>query len=453
MWIVLALFNFLIMPQKTPIYLHYIICIISFCGYFTSLQAETTSDTLSLYLNDFQYQRAIEYIDSRDRSKEFEIQKALCYKALKNYNKAIEIFSALCLEYPDEISIKAQLADCYQAVGQNDKSLELYTKLTLLDSTNLYFKIQEADILFRKNEYPLSLTAYQNANRQSLLSETTKQIARCFEKTNVLDSALIYYEKALKLDSTDRFSMASIVNIFLKEKDYASALNYSSVFLEQDSTDTQMLLLNGLSYYNLELYKSAIEKLSKLQESGDTSLVVNRTLGTSYYFLNNHNKALPLLDKAYQQDTTNNSVLYCLAVINNNSYDSIAISQYQKLLDRTIAKDLTLHLYYKGLSKAFQNNKEFQKAADNIELSLKYATLDQSLDLLFTISNIYNYDIQNSKKALEYYELYKIKLTEYLDVIKQDESKQKEVESVEQKLKHLEKYIENMQTYIRNKKE
>jgi tetratricopeptide (TPR) repeat protein len=203
---------------------------------------------------------------------------------------------------------------------------------------------------------------------------------------NIPDSAITYYQRVWGIDSTDSFSAASLINLYLKsgKEELNDAITYSELYIARDSTHKQINILNGLCYYASDLYQKAIEKLEKCYATGDSTLIVSGRLGISYYSLNLYAKAHPFLVKAYKQDSTNNNVLYCLANISNEISDhKSAVKYFTTLIRRVVPADLTLYLYYRGLGKGCKGDNNMLAAVENLKTAEKYAGTNLKLNLLY----------------------------------------------------------------------
>jgi tetratricopeptide (TPR) repeat protein len=349
----------------------------------------------------------LEYISTQEPTKELLLQQAMCYKALGSYQKAVEILEMLSTEYTENIRVKSELANCYTVLGRRQAGIDCYNDLILIDSTNLYYQIQKAELLYQGGKYDMALDLFYTVYSHTQSPNTLTQIAQCYEKMNQIDSAMVYYKSAWEVNPHDGFSAASLVNLCLKDKRIPEALAYSTRYMESDTTNQQMNLLNALTYYVMDNYEEAVTRFRKCYEAGDSSLVVNRSLGISYYSLKDNYEAEIYLDKAFRQDTTNNNVLYCLAVASNELADhKKAIPLFEKLLSRTIPTDLTLYLYYKGLASAYDKGSHFDNAVDSYLKALEYAGTNQKMTVYYTIGQLYENQMQDTDNALVYYRYY-----------------------------------------------
>lgn len=409
--------------------------------------AQESTDSLAYYLGNFQYQKAIKYIDSQELSLDSQIKKALCYKSLGEYHQAIDVLLPLSEEYSENIQVKSNLAVCYEAVAQREASVRCYDDLIQLDSTNLYFKNQKADILLQQGKSRNALSLFQHIYEQNNSSTTLKRIGKCYEKMNLLDSARVCFKEAWDRNPRDAFAAANLINLSLHVNAVLEAVAYSDQYIEIDSTDHQVNLLNALSYYRMDDYEEAAKRFTKCYLNGDSSLVVVRSLGISHFSLNESSKAIPYLEMAYRQDTANNNVLYCLAIsYKDKSEYELAIPLLHKLLDRTIPGNLTLFLYYRNLAESYSSWSDPKNAVVYYEEALNYADDNQRMNVYYSLAGLNEYRIWDRKKALYYYNMYRESLIGYIDRLKgKDSDESKEIARSSKILTDLETYIKQLE--------
>ncbi|GHU63787.1 hypothetical protein FACS1894160_1590 [Bacteroidia bacterium] len=411
-------------------------------------------DTLSVYLQNAQYQRAIAYIDNQESTKDLLYQKAFCYKSLNDYLKAIDLLEVLSEENPNDVPVKLQLALCYESTLLYPKGIACYDELIKIDSANTYFQVQKADLLYRSGKYQDALDTYFKINQDANPAYREKNIGMCYEKLNQVDSAKIYYYTAWELEPKDPFLALSLVKIHLKKEDFESALNDSERFLSQDSTHLPMKVLNAFTHYSLNNYEKAAPLFEQCRTEGDSSVIVNRGLGISYYFLGNDSLALPYLNQAFLQDTTNMTVLYGLASVHFNleQYPE-AIACYQKLIEHETPNRNTLYTYIKGMGVTYEKSRLFQEAYSQYMAALQYASSLQSMELYNMIANISENQINEQNLAIHYYEKYKDCLQIYKKslISREIDADVKEIKimEIENKLTALDGHLDSLKNKIK----
>lgn len=378
-----------------------------FTACVTEVKGQEVSDTLRMYLKEFNYSKAIEWIDRQEKTKQYEFEKAMCYKALGDNRKSTLVLEALVEEYPDDITLKTELAKCYEVDQRWQGSAYYYGQLMEMDSTNLYFAIKKAESELNNKNIAEAKNELQKTLRADTLAGALRLLARSYELENNLDTAAYYYALGWERDSTDVFFAAKFVNTCFKKKEYLAALASSLDFIKRDTTSNQMNFLYGYSLYALENYELSRDVLQKCFSKGDSSLVTTRALGMSYYFLGDSENSYKYLFKAYEQDTTNNTVLHHLAVSASDikKYDEAAL-YFEKTLYRLIPSQMQLYTNYRGLAIAFEELGEYYKAAQCYEKAIENATQDQAFYLLEPLAHLYYEHLNRKHDALDYYRQY-----------------------------------------------
>lgn len=432
-----------------------ILFIVILATFYTTIRSQTTdslkttvTDSINLYIINYEYQKALQLIDKQEPSRELLLRKSSCYKALNNYNQSCQTLIRLSIEYPNDKYILSELASAYQTLNNWNSAMECYDNLITIDSTNAYFKIKKADMLFNQDKYVeaknLYSSIYQNYNMPSVL----KQLGRCYENMKITDSAQIAYKKAWEYDFTDTQALSGYANTCFKTGEFHLAINACETYIEKDSTNKQINCLQALGYYVNDDYETASQLFAKCREKGDSSLIVNRSLGMCYYLLKD-SMANKYLDLAFAQDTTNNNVLYCLAITCNDlSKPEQAITYFTKLLDRVIPKQSALYLNYRGLAIAYNENREYNESIKNYLKAMECGTENQKGMLSSTIADIYNYSLDDMENALKYYRKYAEFLNNYTEKLKakenQDSTVIADIKDAEARLIGLNSYIKSL---------
>ncbi|SHF41035.1 tetratricopeptide repeat protein [Dysgonomonas macrotermitis] len=413
----------------------------------TGLYGQESEKTVDYYVENYQFQKALDEISKYPDSKELNLKRVICYKALNRYSEAIHVLSRLETDYPDDKHIKIELARCYQALSDWDKSLLYYNILVEKDSVNIYYRIQRADLLMKQERFVDALSEYNHLINNYGVDNMLSRSALCYERLNNQDSAKVYYAKAWGRDSSDVFSVSSLINLNIKtgKQTFKDAIQLSELYVKRDSTNKQVNVLNALSYYAADAYEEAVTRFSRCYSSGDSSLVVLRSLGLSYYSLGDRDNSYYFLQKAYKKDSTNINVLYALGVTANEKQNyRLGTECFETLIERVIPADFTLYQYYRNLAIAYEGQKKYQQAVDNYRKAVEYANDNQRMYLYYTIVSIYDVDLKLPQESLEYYGLYKQSLQSYYEGLfskEQTKEIQQEINITKTKLDALDKHI------------
>lgn len=417
-----------------------------------SIKAQCNSDSLRIYLNDFQFNKAILWLDRQENSRENQLQKAMCYKALGENRKATFVLEALAKEFPKDIQIKKELAQCYEEAQKWRSSAYAYAELIDLDSVNVYFAIKKAESEINYKDIASAKSGLIDILASDTLTSTLRLLAKSYELSNNLDTAAYYYNMGWEKDSMDVFFAANFVNTCLKKKETLAAYASCQKYIDKDTTNSQMNFLYGYCFYSMENYEKSRDILQKCFLAGDSSLVVNRTLGMSHYFMGDSENSYKYLSMAYQQDTTNNTVLHHLAVSANDikKYDE-AVNYFSKMLYRLIPSKMQLYLNYRGLAIAYEKSEKYFEAAQCYEKAIENATQDQTFYLLEPLAHLYYEHLERKPDALYYYKQYRTTLDGMLLNMKYTTDGQdyrEDIKKTSKQIEELDKFISQINREI-----
>lgn len=374
---------------------HFILLVILTNSYFIS--AQSLVDSL---LQNGNYLVALETLKNQtDTFAKFN-QSAKIYQKIGNYNKAIHYYQK-ALSYKELREIQRALAKTYESNGNIINALNLYKQLVKSDSLNyldlyklgkLYAKTNNntnAIQIFKKlsvidpsnpnYSYQIGLQSKNKFRRveaflntyyiDTLHSRSIYQIAKFFKSINDTDSARIFIDKGLEINSnSSKFIRLKIADLY-KRKDYKKALEYS---LHLDSIVPNDLFANqriGLSYWRLKDYDNAKKYLNK-------ALRIDRKEKTNFYYLGLLYKDMENYKLAKMYFKT--AIVLDLPDVDNEYYNLGLIAQAEK--DPKIAVD--------SFNKSFQNNPNNYMALFELAIMSDLYYKDKSI-------------------ALKYYEKYK----------------------------------------------
>lgn len=381
-------------------------------------------ESLDSLIQRSRFAEAIRLIETMEPSRELTLRKISCYKAMKLYRSAKKELIILVDEYPDDITLRAELALCYEAIDEPKASLECYEQLIAMDSTNQYFRFKKGDMLYANENYDSAIVVFRKLVEQDSLISAVKRLAQCHDKIHEYESAALYYQTAYSMDTTDINALGNLINTHLKIQNYKNAIDISENYIAKDSTNNLINLMNALGYYGLDDYEKAVPRFTRCYNNNDTSLIVNRSLGISLYSLNENVKALPYLENAFRQDSTNNNVLYCMAITYSDlKRHKESLECYLKLLKRLTPKNMEMFLYNRNAANQYYDLQEYENALQFYNRAITYGTEQQNLDQYYAIAFLYRDHFDNPKKALEYFDLYIEGLTKSLQEIEQKQNK------------------------------
>lgn len=385
--------------------IHKAILLIVLSGLFQHTLVAQNKDSLSIYMQLYEYEKVIRYIENQKLpyTPNTELLKANAYVGLKNYEKAIASYEILCSNDSANINTLIELAGCYQSIDNNQQAIFMYLKALNLNPLNSYLHLQLADAYVKNNEYSQAILHYYTSCSNDTSFYISKQLALCYDKLNKTDTAIYYYYKTLNLQPKDFYSAYRLANIHLKNNDITNALDVTSCYLSNDSNNVKMLALNGYIHYQNKAFVEALKSFEKCLSLNDSSDFTKRYLGYCYFETHNYNKSKTYLEQAYENDTSSIILCYTLGLAcHYANYGDLAIYYLNKTLALTIPSPEFLSRIYQDLAAAQTG---IYKVADALDCYLEALELtpDDTL-LLFRIASQYDKFLQNKTMAIKYYQ-------------------------------------------------
>jgi tetratricopeptide (TPR) repeat protein len=332
-------------------------------------------DSISIYIQRYEYQKAIDKIDAIDKyNSDLSLLdlKATALKGLNKYQEAIKAYEKLLMNDTGDLKNIIEIANCYQSLGDYKKAHTYYKKAIKISPYNNYL--------------------YQ-------------QLAKCFDNLGKTDTAIFFYQEAFNLNPMDFESAYRLANLYKQNEDYKTAINITDTFLINNSTNLRMLKLNGyLNFLNKD-YIKAITSFEKCVSQEDTSDFTNKYLGYSYFRAGEYMKAKDYLEKAFQKDTSNVELCYILGLSCDYSvYKKLGIQYLSKTIELATPSAAFLSQVYQDLAAA---NTGFYKYEEALEAYMKaYELTPNDTLLIFKIASHYDNWIKDKEKALKYYQAF-----------------------------------------------
>jgi tetratricopeptide (TPR) repeat protein len=165
-----------------------------------------------------------------------------------------------------------------------NKTIELYGSN---DQINKYI----ATAALQLKKYEEAAKFYSQVPDSMLTVNELERVGRAFQAINDNSTAMKYFEKVIKLDSTRSSIYFDLGNNFFREKKFEDAVKYYSAKAKADSTFEPAYRFMGFAYFQMGKYEDARVNLLKSIEMNPNELNTN-------YFLAQTYKGLDSLDRA-----------------------------------------------------------------------------------------------------------------------------------------------------------
>ena len=365
-------------------------------------------DSIAVYMQRYEYQKAINKINSIDKYdsdlKLLELKASALY-GLNRYSEAIRVYEKLLEHDSSDLRNIIETAHCFYSLGDYRNAQTWLRKAIRISPRSSYLYQQLGDACYQDDDFNSAVLNYFTAYSADSSFYLSRQLGKCFDKLKQSDTAIWYYQKAYDLNPGDFQTTYRLANLYLEKKDYKTAVNLTDSFLVVDSARLKMLRLNGYLNFLNEDYAHAIESFNKCVHRKDTSYFTNKYLGYSYFREEEYEKAKDHLEQAFQKDTTNAELCYVLGLSCDYSvYKKSGIEYLTKTIELATPSSGFLSHVYQDLAAA---NTGYYKYDDALAAYLKaYELTPNDTLLIFKIASHYDNWIKDPENALKYYRIF-----------------------------------------------
>jgi len=346
----------------------------------------------SIYASIDNQKKAIEYFRKSlaiNDSFNVNILLARSLHRVKKYKSAIEIYESLLENDADNLIITYQLGKLYFTINDTKNATVLFDKLTRKDSGNPTYYYQLGLISARKKDgngmLDNFLKAYKSDNTHI---KSVYQLAKTFSELRKKDSARLFTDKGLLLDSLHKnLNKLKINDLFRNEKYHAAItrLKMLDSIIPNELYTKKML---GRSYFNIDsLTKAEVNfKIARTLDKEDFKILTylghihkmkkehfkamlsymratsvgEKTRHEEYYSLGmlhlelkEPRMAIAMFKKSIKESNRQNKVLYQLALTSDSYYKDkkIAFEFYEDYINRFETKDKDITAFVKNRMK------------------------------------------------------------------------------------------------------
>jgi tetratricopeptide (TPR) repeat protein len=256
--------------------------------------------------------------------------------ALEYYAKAVSIDPQLIDAYLNIASIyreKSQYNDAAsilkKALEVNPNNKKIKNMIEQINEDAITQEYQAAIDKFNKQDYKGAIEEYLRIlSTNKPTSDLYINLGSAYQADNNFDQAIIYYNKALLLDSNNADTNYYIGTSYYSKKNYSKALEYykkaqlltpdnkdiSDAITDTKSAVSDELMEKGLKQYNLKKYSVALQLLNE-------SVKTNPDNAYAYYYkglvsdaLKSYQSAILAYKKAIEKSKDLNVAYYSLAI-------------------------------------------------------------------------------------------------------------------------------------------
>jgi len=330
------------------------------------------------------------------------IQQAL------NFDKKATLFFQKAFNL-DSLSIDYQnfYANNLSLIGKNKEAILFFEKILQKYPFNFFALDKLSQLYIKQKLYNKANTVLEVLTR--LYPENPyylRQMGYCFTKQKGGGGfAMDYYLKAYEIDSSDVISVKQLANFYLRADKYDECIRIAERGVLLDSTVSEFYRLQAMAHFAKNHNFISLPNFLKTIQYGDSSLEVVKSTGVAYYLIKKYNEADRYLSAAYAEDSTDYMISLYLAR-NNYGLEKFeqSIEFYNKTLQLLMPNKQLMYNFYGDMAEALTANNEHEKALFSYKKREELFGFLSDYDY-YCIALIYD-KMQNSQKAIEYFELF-----------------------------------------------
>lgn len=371
-------------------------------------------DSIQLLEKEFKYSKALVLIDKeiekKNNLKVLYFHKGNILREMYAYDEAIKCYLVAYSFDSTENIVLINLANTYQINKQYDNSIIYFSKALSFDPKNKYLAIKIATTRYLSEQWNQAkedfLKLYQKDTSNYYV---ITRLANCYNRLNILDSALHYFEQALILNPKDANNLKSFCVTCIAKKDFKRGIKKTEQFTLKDSNNFEISSLNAYLYFLDKQYRQSIQKYMKCVDRNFISFQVYKNLGIAYYRLNAYDTAKIFLEKAYYIDSLDvNNIEFLSSACLNSYYKELGIFYYEKYIELS---GFDMKKYSEVYQNLYDACRSWSRCPPEKLLSvslLAYQLNPDKYSILYFIGYCYDTVQKDCNRAIEYYSKYLI---------------------------------------------
>ena len=248
------------------------------------------------------------------------LERARQLKSVYRTDDAINILTRAIAEKdsvmttPDE-DLLSELSDCYFISGDYASAERAYKTLGREFPEKLMYSVRQMQCTYRMKDYVSTVDIGEGIIVRDTIPAVAALIGDAFNQVGQSDSALVWYGLALCRKPTYPSVVSKAAKIYLDKKDFDQALALTDSLLSLIPDDVTVSPIKGLALYLSEKYDEAINVFERQIEVGNNIYPVHFYLGQSYWRTNVLYRAEQELMSAWQIDSSDVNLAYCIAAV------------------------------------------------------------------------------------------------------------------------------------------
>ena len=213
-------------------------------------------------------------------------------------------------------------------------------------------------------------------------------VGLCYQKLNDFNKAEIFFSRAININKKNINAITNIANNFKYKLDFNKADEFYQRSLNINPDHVSAILNYGNLKFLINDNESGLKLLNKALHINDKLIPVHLNLAIIYQSLGDFKNALKHLDQINDLDPTfTRSDKMKSVLVNYKKEDSHLKGMKSKLDNLSLNDNQKIYLYF-GISKAFEDCKNFEESFKYIQLGNNLKFKNSNYDIKFDIDKI-----------------------------------------------------------------
>lgn len=312
--------------------------------------------------------------------------------------KAVDVLKIGVTKYPNNQLLENLLIELLYKTGQYSQAKPLLFKY--LDNHEVFLKL--INILGFEGEYQMAINYLtEKIQTDSLNIEYLSLLGDYYNQIDSLTPSINALEKLITINPNDQKNLNKLANLYIKNKDYIKAIHICDKVLVNDTINKKFIRIKGIAGYNNANFDIAANCFKMLLDQGDSGKFVLKHLGISEFRNSLFKESREYLLMAYQADSNDFEVNFFLGKAYLNSPKPETGLYYLNRVDSLLQPNpkIISAIYYEKQS-IYSAIGNYNEALKSYKMCYKY---DAKPEYIFHIASLYQHELNNKKKALEYY--------------------------------------------------
>lgn len=370
------------------------------CAYSVTMAQTPESNPIQEAMANYDYETAIQLIESQPPTLPLLIQKAKAQKGLSLPSEALSTLKQVLEEQPENQQVLIEAAECCRQMGKSEDALAYYQQVIALNPSNKYARMQYTRLLCNLGKYKEAYDESTSIATTDSSAAVLRLVAESLEGMNQVLECMQCYVSITNKYPSDYLSHAKLASLFIALEEYQSAKIITEEYRKRDTTNLDVNRQNALAHCLLKDYPTSINRYEYLTSRGDSTFTTCYYLGASYYAVEKYYEAHDWLQKASTLGNPSANLFYYLGrSCSKTSWKEEGIEYLQQAIDLTIPKDSVMERLYHGLADCYELAHKMPKKIETLKEQYKYAPTKHILLFRMALAA----DKLKDNKATEYY--------------------------------------------------